>query len=93
MTYAMTIPDEMRRKYIERRRRDHADLANALAAGDFDVLYRVGHQLRGNAATFGYDSLTLLGERMEAASQARDRAEAEFCVEALGNWIREQSAS
>lgn len=89
MTFALSIPDEMRQKYIERRGRDLTALKDALARNDFEYFFKVGHQLRGNAATFGYDALALLGEKLEEASNGHDRAGAEACISTLSHWIEE----
>lgn len=86
----MSIPDDMRKKYVGRRAQDLASLSLALESSDFDPFFRVGHQLRGNAETFGYDLLADLGERMEAASTSRDRSEAEQCLKVLRQWLDEQ---
>ncbi|MGZ3695744.1 MAG: Hpt domain-containing protein [Bdellovibrionota bacterium] len=92
MTFVLTIPDEMRQKYIGRRVQDLESLKAALAKSEFDLFFKVGHQLRGNAATFGYESLGILGEKLEHAGTARDSAEAEECLSVLEKWISEQKS-
>jgi len=91
MEFAMKIPDEMRKKYTERRARDAEELARALEAGDFTVLEKVGHQLRGNAATFGYEPLAEIGRKMEMAAEKHCSQEAEECLFALKAWVQEQA--
>lgn len=92
MTFVLTIPDEMRHKYIDRRAQDLGSLQGALEKNDFEVFSKVGHQLRGNAATFGYDSLGVLGEKLEKVAESHDTAEAEACLSALRSWIAQQKA-
>lgn len=89
----MAIPAEMRNKYISRRRQDLESLRTALAGGEFAVFSRIGHQLRGNAATFGYDALAQLGEKLEKVAETHDRTEAEGCLHTLGSWIEAQPAA
>lgn len=65
MTSKIVIPDEVRQKYIDRRKKDLADCRAALANSDFKCFAHVGHQIKGNAVTFGFDELTPLALEME----------------------------
>jgi HPt (histidine-containing phosphotransfer) domain-containing protein len=91
MEFAMRIPEPLRRKYIERRARDADELASALERGDFEVLSRLGHQLKGNAATYGYETLSVLGHKMDHAAQTQSLAEGKECLYALRAWLQEQT--
>lgn len=93
MSIAMTIPEEMRRKYLERRERDYKILVETLAAGDYSEFIKQGHQLKGNAATFGYDELAEVGKRMEIAGANSDPALAEACLDELRKWIASKKSS
>ena len=66
------LPIELREQYLERRRKDVADGLNALSAADFFVLSKIGHQVRGNAASFGFDLLTPVASELEQAAQQKD---------------------
>lgn len=87
MSYQMKIPDEMRAKYIERRQRDMEELKQALGAGNLEPFQRIGHQLKGNGATYGYEELGELGRRMEEAANGKSLPEAEDCLSELIRWI------
>jgi HPt (histidine-containing phosphotransfer) domain-containing protein len=87
MSIAMVIPEEMRKKYLERRQRDFKLLESSLADGDLSEFLKLGHQLKGNAATFGYEELAELGRRMEVAGESKDRATAESCLEEYRKWL------
>jgi len=89
MSIAMNVPPEARKKYIERRQRDAAELAEALAKGDLEPFVRIGHQLKGNAATFGYESLAVVGARMEELAQQGDKAGLAECLEEFRKWVGE----
>lgn len=91
MSYIMNIPDEMRAKYIERRKRDLEELKQGFAAGSFDSFQRIGHQLKGNGATYGYEELGELGRRMEEAGLEKDRSKAEDCLLELIEWVSKKS--
>jgi HPt (histidine-containing phosphotransfer) domain-containing protein len=92
MEFAIKIPEEMRRRYTERRARDAEDLARSIEAGSFEVLARVGHQLKGNAATYGYEPLADLGRKMEHAAHEQSLPEAKECLYTLKAWVQEQSS-
>jgi HPt (histidine-containing phosphotransfer) domain-containing protein len=91
MEFVMKIPDELRRKYTERRARDAEDLGASLEAGQFDVLARIGHQLKGNASTYGYEELAELGRKMEHAAEGKLLNEARDCLFTLKAWVGERN--
>jgi len=69
---SVDIPKEARQKYIERRRLDLENCKKALEQRDFDVLARVGHQIKGNASTFGYEELGEIAISMEEQALAKN---------------------
>lgn len=73
---SVDIPKEARQKYIERRRTDLENCNKALQQGDFDVLARVAHQVKGNAVTFGYAELGTLAVQLEEAALAKNTTNA-----------------
>lgn len=68
----MDIPEEMKAKYIERRKQDYATCVDALKNNDFETFLRIGHQLKGNAASFGFDDLGLIAAELETAAKVKD---------------------
>lgn len=91
MGYTMPIPDEMRKKYIERRRRDVEELSVASSSKDLAPFIKVGHQLKGNGITFGYQELADLGVRMEEAGLQENWNEVNACLAALKVWAEAKS--
>jgi HPt (histidine-containing phosphotransfer) domain-containing protein len=87
MPFKMNIPGEMLRKYHERRKRDLEELTKAVAAKDFEPFCRIGHQLKGNGATYGYEELGRLGQKMEEAGNEKNFAAAESCLAELISWV------
>ena len=88
MSSELTIPAELRKKYIDRRTKDEVMLTEALAAGNFEPFKVLGHQLKGNALSYGYPELGELGVKMESAGDEKNSASAQFCVEELKRWIK-----
>lgn len=68
----MLVPVEARLKYLERRKQDIIASKEALSKGDFDFLDRLGHQIKGNAVTFGFDELTNIAIAIEQAAKAKN---------------------
>lgn len=68
--------------FLENRR---ADLARFLELGErqrFDEIRRLGHSMKGTGGAYGFDFLTMLGERFESAARRHDIAQVtNLCVE------------
>ncbi|MEM9491642.1 MAG: Hpt domain-containing protein, partial [Myxococcota bacterium] len=70
--------------FMEHRQRDLDQLPALLAAGDFDSVRRIGHNMKGSGAAYGLDHISTLGARLERCAAAGDRAG----VERLGAELR-----
>jgi HPt (histidine-containing phosphotransfer) domain-containing protein len=92
MSFALTIPKEMREKYLERRARDVDLLGEALAKGELGEFRRIGHQLKGNAPTFGFQLLADIGREMEAAGERGDAQAARNSLQAFRDWLIAEQA-
>lgn len=66
------IPYEIRVKYLERRKNDLQDCKNALEKMDFETFIRVGHQVKGNASTYGFDDLGTIAIAIEDSALKKD---------------------
>lgn len=69
---AVDIPQEFILKYIERRKTDLQNCEQALQSKDFDAIARLGHQIKGNAASFGFDDLGSIAIDMETYALKHD---------------------
>lgn len=68
----MQVPFEARQKYLDRRKQDIVACQEALTKQDFNFLERIGHQLKGNAITFGFDEFTNIAVALELAAKTKD---------------------
>jgi len=66
----MEIPLKLRQNYIRRRQEDIVSCETALKNNDFKIIEVIGHQMKGNGLSFGYESIAKLGEQMEAAARS-----------------------
>lgn len=87
----LIIPEEARIKYIERRKKDIDSLKSALELNTYEEFKRVGHQLKGNAASFGYMELEKVAIQMEQAGEKRDHLEATRQLEAFEQWLKREA--
>lgn len=87
MSASPHIPDEMRRVYIQRRRGDLTKLTEAAARNEAEVFHRIGHQIKGNAATYGYPDLEAIGIRLEQVANFGATSEAQALLKELAEWI------
>ncbi|MDH3420950.1 MAG: Hpt domain-containing protein [Gammaproteobacteria bacterium] len=70
--YRITPADEPGRRllcrYLERRRTELDELRRALAARDFQLIARIGHNLRGSGSAYELVRISQLGGRLEDAA-------------------------
>lgn len=74
-------------KFIGHRQRDATDIRSALERGDYQTISRLGHNMRGNGASYGFPDLGALGERLETAAHQRNEEEIRTQLAALDDWI------
>ena len=67
------LPPEMLQKYVDRRRADVLQLKECLKGDDLSIAERIGHQMKGNGATFGFPELEDLGRRIEFAAKRKEK--------------------
>ncbi len=85
------ISQEMKTTYLQRRRTDIEKCRSALSMGEFDLIARVGHKMKGNAETFGFHSLETIGTELEKAAEENDPANISQLLVQLGNVVDELS--
>jgi HPt (histidine-containing phosphotransfer) domain-containing protein len=87
----ITIPPEVRTRYIERRQKDIELLRSALRTQALDEFERIGHQLKGNASSFGYSDLEKVAIQLELAGENKDMAEASRQLSLFEKWFERVS--
>ena len=84
---SIEIPDEVKLKYFERRKADVQKCTEAIANKDFKFLQKVGHDLKGNALTFGFEPLASIGENLENAAMEQNLEEAKTSITKMNNYL------
>ena len=70
-------------RYLASRRADLESLDRAIAADDLETVKRLGHNMKGTGASYGFPALSQIGATLEAAAKAGDGEAAQRATEAL----------
>jgi HPt (histidine-containing phosphotransfer) domain-containing protein len=73
--------------FIDKRRQDLPKFAEALAAADYETVRKLGHNLKGTGASYGFDLLSEFGAQIEEAAKLQDRATIHAKVEELTRYL------
>ncbi|RYZ67138.1 MAG: Hpt domain-containing protein [Proteobacteria bacterium] len=87
MDYTPNITPEMRARYITRRESDLNLLESALETKDFETVLKISHQIKGNAATFNFNTLEKAAIDLEKAAEQKNQAEAYLALGAFRDWL------
>jgi two-component system, chemotaxis family, chemotaxis protein CheY len=80
-------------KFLERRRAELDTLRAALASSDHFEIRRIGHNLKGMGASFGFPDLAELGARLENAARADDQTAMHGLIDELAAYVAKVPAS
>jgi two-component system response regulator HydG len=89
VTEGVPLAVALRDKFIEHRQRDVGAIRAAVEAGDFEVIARLAHNMRGNGKSYGFPEITDIGTRMEAVAYAQDATGVHEELVALEAWLLE----
>lgn len=79
----MQIPKELKVKYLFRRLEDIKNLRFQISQGDYSFALKVGHQIKGNAVTFGVPQMASIGFELEKAAQKRDQEKLKILIKKM----------
>jgi len=74
-------------RFLESCRSTLAELSEAAAVGDFELICRHGHRLRGSGGAFGFMPVTELGGQIEDAARRRELENIRRGIAALGHYL------
>jgi HPt (histidine-containing phosphotransfer) domain-containing protein len=83
----MEIPFANQQKYILRRHEDLKKARQALAENDLSSIETLGHQWKGNGATFGFPELGKLGADLENAAAEKRKDLVSNLVSQFETWL------
>jgi diguanylate cyclase (GGDEF)-like protein len=74
-------------RFLENRRVELISVREAARVGDLTGVKAFGHKLKGSGGTFGFDALSVLGERLEQSATDADRTELLRVVDEIGWYL------
>jgi len=86
----MEVPAEIYQRYVENRKHDLELGWRSLKGNNSNELEKIGHQLKGNGATFGHPVLSTIGRKLETGAYQRDQATVEAALKDLTRWLHTQ---
>ena len=75
-------------QYLSNRWSDLAFARQLLANGDYFLLARMAHRIRGSAASYGFGSLGEIARALETAAEEQDPAKVDAELEAYDAFLR-----
>ncbi len=81
------LGQEVVANYLGRRRKDSDEIARALLSGEWEVIERIGHQIKGNGAMFGFPELSPVGKGLEESAKSRDSQSVGRHLGELRDWL------
>ncbi len=73
--------------FLENRQKDIKTIEETLQKGDYDILQRMGHTLKGTGGGYGFDEITDIGLRIENAAKEKNADEILRQVQWLSDYL------
>lgn len=87
MSDDFVLPKKMREDYVVRRKEDFNLLKKSFENNSIEEFKRIGHQLAGNAESYGFAELGNIGVKMEALSLSDLQNQGPALITAFKNWL------
>ena len=79
---------EMIPGFLEHRHEDVESLLEALEQGDYAALQFLGHRLKGDGGSYGFDAITVIGRSVEQAAENEDPREILKLASELSDYLQ-----
>ena len=73
--------------FMKNRGKELQTLRGALAGGDLEQLRQIGHRMKGVGTSYGFEKVSLLGQRIEDRAKAGDRATLEASIGEYADYL------
>ena len=74
--------------FLVNRGMDIQLMHKALKTGDYEIIERTGHGMKGAGSGFGFDAVTEIGACIEAAAKNKDWEVIQKAIDELGNYLQ-----
>ena len=58
--------------FLKNREADILAMCESIPKGDYEIIQRIGHGMKGAGSGFGFDAISEIGKEIEAAAQNKD---------------------
>jgi HPt (histidine-containing phosphotransfer) domain-containing protein len=73
--------------FLSRKRVDLGAIVRATDAADYGALAAIGHKIKGEGGSYGFDAITEIGAAIEAAANARDLPALRRCAQEFEQFL------
>lgn len=87
-----TLPQEMYVTYLERRKVELERLKQAAAEGRIEDFKVVGHQLKGNAPSYGFEDLAVIARKLELVTVETVSTDGQSLLKDYEQWLTNTQA-
>ncbi len=77
--------------FLANRHRDLATIEGCLKQGDLNTIRMLGHRMKGDGGGYGFDQITMIGDRLEQAAIGHDHTAIAAEVAQLTNFLAKVS--
>lgn len=81
------LPKEMYETYLQRRSAELKRLEQAITEGKVEDFKVVGHQLKGNAPSYGFEDLAEIAKNLEKINAENLKTEGPNLLNEYRNWL------
>ena len=83
------VSPEMRIQYLSKKKAEVAECMGSIQQSEFKSSSHLGHKLKGNALSFGFDDLGKLGDQLEVAANKMDLENTKSILLLINRYIEE----
>ena len=74
--------------FLKNRETDIQAMQESLKQGDYVLVERIGHGMKGAGAGYGFDAITEIGAQIEKAAQDKDPEEVQKAICQLVDYVK-----
>ena len=75
--------------FIEGRNKDVTLLKEHIGSGNIEEIQTIGHKMKGNAGSYGFDEMGVIGAKIEEAAKQNDLDTIKEQTQELENYLSE----
>ena len=80
--------EELIPAFFERRYANIKEMLGAVERGDDEVIQRLGHSMKGTGSSYGFDTVTVIGEALECAAKEKQWEEVLRLTGELSSYLK-----